>query len=44
MADLPTGQISNHYEMRYWQFFDIPEKERADVASIRLSNFVRKLW
>lgn len=38
--------------MRYWQFFDIPEKERADVwdghtpveASIRLNNFVRKLW
>lgn len=30
MADLPTGQISNHYEDRYWNLFNIPEKERAD--------------
>ena len=30
MADLPTGQISNHYEERYWNLFKIPEKEVAD--------------
>ena len=31
MAELPTGQISNHYEMKYWDLFKIPEKERANV-------------
>jgi hypothetical protein len=30
MATLPTGQISNHYEMKYWDLFQIPEKEVAD--------------
>lgn len=30
MADLPTGQISNHYAMEYWDLFQIPEKEIAD--------------
>ena len=29
-ANLPTGQISNHYELKYWDLFDIPEKEFAD--------------
>lgn len=27
---LPTGQISNHYEMRYWNDFHCEERERAD--------------
>ena len=31
MAELPTGQISNHYEMKDWVLFDIPEKEVANV-------------
>ena len=31
MAELPTGQISNHYEMKDWDLFDIPEKERANT-------------
>ena len=31
MAELPTGQISNHYEMKDWNLFDIPEKEKANV-------------
>ena len=31
MADLPTGQISNHYEMKDWDLFDIPEKDRANA-------------
>lgn len=29
-AELPTGQISNHYEMKDWDLFNIPEKERAN--------------
>ena len=48
MAELPTGQISNHYEMKDWDLFNIPEKDRAnawdghspkDVAK-RLRNFL----
>lgn len=27
MAELSTGQISNHYEMKYWDIFNIPERE-----------------
>jgi hypothetical protein len=47
MAELPTGQISNHYEMKNWDKFQIPEKPLAnkwdehsprDVAD-RLTNF-----
>ena len=30
MANLPTGQISNHYELKYWDLFQVPEKEIAD--------------
>lgn len=30
MANLPTGQISNHYELKDWDLFQIPEKEVAD--------------
>lgn len=29
MADLPTGQVSNHYEMKYWDLFRVPEREFA---------------
>lgn len=29
MAILPTGQISNHYESKYWDLFNIPESEIA---------------
>lgn len=28
-AQLPTGQISNHYAMKDWDLFWIPERERA---------------
>ena len=31
MAELPTGQISNHYEIKDWDLFDIPEKEKANT-------------
>ena len=48
MAELPTGQISNHYAMEYWDLFNIPEKEIADEwdghtpkeAAERLKNFI----
>lgn len=30
MAQLPTGQISNHYEAADWDLFKIPERDRAD--------------
>ena len=29
MANLPTGQVSNHYEMKYWHLFHIPELDKA---------------
>ena len=31
MAELPTGQISNHYEDIYWDMFNIPEKEKSNI-------------
>lgn len=30
MAELPTGQISNHYEMKHWDLFNVPEKDFAN--------------
>lgn len=27
VAKLPTGQISNHYKLEYWDEFNIPERE-----------------
>ena len=30
VAELPNGQISNHYEMKDWDIFKIPEKPRAN--------------
>ena len=29
MAELPTGQISNHYELKDWELFNVPDKEVA---------------
>ena len=29
-AELPNGQISNHYEMKDWDLFQIPIKEKAN--------------
>lgn len=29
VAILPTGQISNHYELKDWELFNIPETEKA---------------
>lgn len=28
-AQLPTGQVTNHYEMGYWDEFDVPEVDKA---------------
>lgn len=51
MATLPTGQISNHYEMADWDLFDCEERKKAeewdghtaqDVAK-RLREFLTKL-
>lgn len=48
MATLPTGQISNHYELKDWDLFQCDERERAnewdghttqDVAK-RLTEFL----
>jgi hypothetical protein len=30
VASLPTGQITNHYKLKYWEVFDIPEQDKAD--------------
>jgi hypothetical protein len=52
MAELPTGQISNHYELKYWDLFDCDDEERAlpydghtpqDVSN-RLERFLKKEW
>ncbi len=29
IAILSSGQISNHYEMKYWDYFKIPDREQA---------------
>lgn len=29
VAMLPTGQISNHYKMKDWDLFQVPEEEKA---------------
>ena len=29
VANLPSGQISNHYEMKHWDLFRVPEYEKA---------------
>ena len=31
MATLPTGQISCHFENKYWNLFNIPEKDCCDI-------------
>lgn len=52
MADLPDGQISNHYEMKDWDLFQCEERETAnkwdghtskDVVE-RLTKFIKRGW
>ena len=31
MANLPSGQISNHYELKDWELFKCEEREKADI-------------
>lgn len=31
MADLPTGQVSNHYRIEEWNLFKVPIKDKADI-------------
>jgi hypothetical protein len=31
VAELPTGQVTNHYENKYWNDFQIPEKVVANT-------------
>ena len=31
MATLPTGQISNHYEMKFWDDFNVAVRECAET-------------
>lgn len=50
MANLPTGQVSNHYELKDWDLFQVPEKEFADEwdghtpqeASERLRKYLQQ--
>ena len=43
MAELPTGQISKHYEMKEWDKFQIPEKEFADKQNEYSPRNITKL-
>ena len=50
MATLPTGQISNHYRMEYWDLFNLPVQDRAnewdghtpEMAHLRMLRFLQK--
>lgn len=50
MANLPTGQVSNHYELKDWDLFKVPEKEFADEwdghspqeAAKRIKNYLQQ--
>lgn len=50
VAQLPTGQITNHYEEKYWDLFNIPEREIAaewdghtpDMVAQRLENYITR--
>lgn len=52
MAELPTGQISNHYELKDWDLFKIPEKIKANKydghtpqeAAKRLREFLKHTY
>lgn len=49
MAQLPTGQVSNHYPLSDWDLFRVPEVEKApeydghtpNEAADRLEQFLR---
>jgi hypothetical protein len=41
-AELPSGQISNHYEMKDWHLFNVPIKEKANDYDGHTSEYVAK--
>lgn len=49
MAELPTGQISNHYKGEHWDLFDVPVVDRApewdghtpEEAADRIEKYIR---
>lgn len=49
MANLPTGQVSNHYEEKFWDLFKVPEADTAfefdghntEIAAERLEKFLK---
>lgn len=49
VAELPTGQISNHYKVKDWGLFQIPSKDlpnvydghTPDLVAMRLEDFLR---
>ena len=51
MATLPTGQISNHYEMKYWDLFNVDEVDKAyqwdghtpQEAANRLEEYLKQM-
>jgi hypothetical protein len=45
VAELPTGQISNHYKNESWDLFRIPEKDVPNEFDGHTSNEVGfRLW
>lgn len=38
MANLPTGQVSNHYRIKDWNLFNIPERWKADEWMVILQS------
>ena len=49
VAELPTGQVTNHYENKYWDLFKCEEREHADAwdghspeeALFRIKEYVK---
>ena len=49
-AELPTGQVSNHYEDKYWDLFKVREVDKADewdghtpeLAADRIERFIKQ--
>lgn len=48
VAELPTGQVTNHYELKHWPMFHCEEVDAApewdghtpDIAASRLKRFI----
>lgn len=42
MAELPTGQISNHYENKDWNLFQVPQRNTANAWDKHTAQDVAK--